>query len=1306
MRPFTLLSNGTYHVDVDGDGCGRSRHGSVALTRWREDRQGDGGGIHLYLRDAESRDVWSATRRPLSDRTTADTIRFDAVSATFMRAHGDLETRLTLAVDAEQAFELRRLEILNRSTRRRTIGVTSCAELVLAPAATDAAHLAFSKLFVETAIDRTLRAVLATRRPSSAEEPRGWLFHTAVAAAGSGSAADLSFETDRMAFLGRGRDDRHPRALGGDGPLGGHEGPVLDAIAALRLPLVLDSGAACTLDFFTGYGTTRDSCEALARKVHERGAGERVLARKDDYRAATLARLGLTVDEGRAFERLAAAILVADPACRGKPEEIAANRRGQSGLWGFGISGDLPLVVVRLAADDGPELVTRMARAHACWRAFGVQTEMAMIGPGAAATPERQRAWLDALRASPAADMLDKPGGVFLRTDRLLDEGDRHLLAAAARVVIDRTTRLDEAGTDGAGRASSASPSRTASSASASDSAPASASRRGSAPDEPTTWDDSEDHAPIAGLVFENGFGGFSEALDEYVVTTTAETPTPAPWINVIANACFGTLVSESGSASTWSENSHEFRLTPWSNDPVADPNTEAFYVRDDASGTIWSPTLQPTRGRGTYTARHGFGCSRFEHVEHGIDSSLAIFVAADAPLKFSALTLRNRSGRARRLSVTGYIEWVLGDERAKTAMHVVTELDAATGALFARNRYNTDFADRIAFFDVDREGFGPVEASGDRADFIGPDGSLAQPAAVVAGRLGGEVGAALDPCAALRVAFDLEAGAERTVVFRLGAGRSVEEVVERVRLWRGAETAARELAVVRAYWQARLGAVAVRTPDKAVNALANGWLVYQLIVSRLWGRTAFYQSSGAFGFRDQLQDVLALVHAAPELTREHLLLAASRQFVEGDVQHWWHPPVGKGIRTRCSDDYLWLPFVLARYVEATGDRAVLDETVGFLASAPLADGELSRYEQPAAAAESASLYEHAVRALRHGMRYGARGLPLMGTGDWNDGMNLVGAGGRGESVWLAFFLIAALRGFSPLAHERGDNAFAAQCEAEAVRLAANLEANGWDGAWYRRAWFDDGSVLGSAASRECRIDSIAQSWSVLSGAAPPERAVRAMESVHEHLVRARERLVLLLTPPFDTSTPSPGYIQGYVPGVRENGGQYTHAAVWAAMAYAALGDGKRAWALFALLDPIGHGDSAERVATYKVEPYVVAGDVYAAPPHVGRGGWTWYTGSAGWMYQLLVGSLLGVRRQGQRLFVEPLLPRNWPGFELTYRHAASSYRIRCRRGAAGEAAGVRIDGAASADGSIALVDDGRAVEVEIVLKQDGNPRH
>jgi cellobiose phosphorylase len=628
----------------------------------------------------------------------------------------------------------------------------------------------------------------------------------------------------------------------------------------------------------------------------------------------------------------------------------------------------------------------------------------------------------------------------------------------------------------------------------------------------------------------------------------------------------------------------------------------------------------------------------------------------------------------------------------------VTTEIDSRNAALYARNPYNNEFPDWVGFFDVDE----PTRTvSGDRTEFLGRNGTLRDPAAMYRTRLSGKVGAGLDPCAAIQVAFDLADGQEREIIFRLGAASNADAAGPLVQRFRGTAVARETLETVVQHWRHTLGAVQVETPDAALNVMTNGWLVYQTMACRLWARSGYYQSGGAYGFRDQLQDVMALLHAEPRLVRAQIVLCASRQFVEGDVQHWWHPTSGRGVRTHCSDDYLWLPLATCRYVLTTGDTSILDETAHFLEGRPVNVEDDSYYDLPGRSDESATVYQHCVRAILHGLRFGQHGLPLIGSGDWNDGMNLVGRHGKGESVWLAFFLYHVLGEFTRVARLCGDPSFAERCETEAKQLRLRIEQNAWDGEWYRRAYFDDGSPLGSMTNPECQIDSVSQSWSVLSGAGDSERSRRAMNAVYARLVRRDHALIQLLDPPFDTSDLDPGYIRGYVPGVRENGGQYTHGAIWTAMAFAALGDSARAWELMEMINPVNHARTREGVATYKVEPYVIAADVYAFAPHTGRGGWTWYTGSAGWMYRLVVESLLGLRLEMDRLHFAPCLPAEWKEFKLHYRYRETYYHITMRRPETEsdeeiDASSVTIDGVTQDGTFIVLVDDRREHRVEV----------
>jgi cyclic beta-1,2-glucan synthetase len=1262
-----LFSNGRYHVMITNSGSGYSRWKDITVTRWREDVTCDNWGTFCYIRDVGNKTFWSAAYQPSLKKSNSYEAAFAQGRADFRSTNNDIETHTEIVVSPEDDIEMRRFTLTNQSDVRRTLDVTSYAEVVIAPAAADAAHATFSDLFVQTEIVPQQNAIICTRRPRSAEEKTPWMFH--LMKVHDQGIEDISYETSRMKFIGHGNTIANPDAIRTPGPLSGSQGPVLDPIVAIRYVVTLGPGQSVVVNMITGMAETRDICQNLIEKYQDKHHQDRVFEMAWTHNQVVLRQINANEAEAQLYSRIAGSVIFTNPVLRGDPSVLIQNRRGQSGLWPYSISGDLPIVLLRVEEDTSINLVRQMVQMHSFWRMKGLATDLVILNESHGGYRQiLQNQISDLVAAQPA----DQRGAIYVRSADQISNEDRMLFQTVARVII--------AGSRGtlADHINRRQPVRNM--------APL---IKYMPPDRLTITP----IVPSEDLVFFNGIGGFAPGGSEYVIVINGKRLPPAPWVNVLANPDFGAIISECGQSYTWSENAHEFRLTPWGNDPVSDTGGEVFYLRDEDNGYFWSPTPLPRGGQSGYKVRQGFGYSVFEHTEAGIHSEMWVYVDIQEAIKFVVLKVKNVSGAARKLSATGYVEWVLGELRQKSAMYIVTEMDSDTGALLAKNPYSAEFADCMAFFDVDDS---QRTFTTDRNEFIGRNGTLRNPEAMSRTRLSGRLGAGLDPCAAIQVSFDLFDGQEREVIFKLGAGKNFDEMRKVAKQFKGAHQAHQALDNVKAYWAKTTGGLQIETPDPATNIMANGWLIYQTLACRLWARSGFYQSSGAFGFRDQLQDVMALMHIEPALARQQILLCASRQYKQGDVQHWWHPPIGRGVRTRMSDDFLWLPYVVCRYISMTGDSAILDAPVHFIEGRLLNPGEESYYELPVISSESATIYDHCVRAIKNGLQFGAHGLPLMGTGDWNDGMDRVGRYGKGESVWLAFFLYDILNRFKELAILRGDLDFEMQCDREAITLKENIDKNAWDGSWYRRAYFDDGTPLGSRENAECQIDSIAQSWPVLSGAGDPAKTSVAMDSAERWLVDNDNALIKLLHPPFDKSAIDPGYIKGYVPGVRENGGQYTHSAIWLIMALAKLKNAKRAWELLAMINPVNHGRTASEVAVYKVEPYVMAGDVYAVAPHTGRGGWSWYTGSAGWMYTLITESLLGIKVRGDKLCIGPCLPPEWTYITANYRYGNTQYHITMTQKHGQGETHISLDGAVQSGNSIPLTDDGRKHEVAI----------
>ncbi|MBL0163730.1 MAG: glycosyl transferase family 36 [Xanthomonadales bacterium] len=1210
---------------------------------------------------------------------------------------------LDVIVDGDRDAEVRRVTLVNHDERIRNIMLTSYAELVLGCMAADAAHPAFSKMFVETEWVAADGILLATRRHRTPDDPHVWAAH--VASVVDEDTKTIEFESDRARFIGRGRTLRNAIAMQPDCTLSNTAGCVLDPVLSLRRYVHVGAGASVRIEFWTCAAATREAALELARELTAEAAFGIAQASAARYLANESERLAIGKSATQRCQKFVHPLLYADPLWRASPMQIQAASGGAPILWAKGISGDRPIISMRIAKIADLDHVRDLLGAQRFWCGRRLDVDVVLLD----VTSSREEAPLQVALQALAKERIESlqaeregaVAAVFVLRDLDIDQGLRDGLAAVARVVLD-------AASSGMDRAVDSHDMRVQS-----EQIDAAGFRRPTLP-----LSNAADVTSGALLdrgskatEFDCGYGGFADRGRSYVITLDAERCTPMPWTNVIANPQFGFLATAEGGGHTFAVNSQQNPLTPWPNDPVSDAPHEILYLRDVDSGALWSATALPIRVPGaSYRIEHGRGYSRYAHSAHGIETELTQLVPIGDPIKLSRLRICNRSGRARRLSITAYVEWALGANGTTSAPYVVTQLNPATGALFARNAWRPEFGKRVAFADL-----GGLQSSwtGDRAEFLGDLGALDRPAALARDTaLSGRVGAALDPCAALQTTVDLAIDADVEIVFLLGQSESSMAAEALIMKYR-AISSELVLQEVVSFWDDMLDTVQVRTPDRAMDLMLNGWLLYQVLACRLWARTAYYQSSGAYGFRDQLQDVMALCVAKPGIARQHLLRASARQFVEGDVQHWWLPPSGQGIRTRITDDRIWLPYVVLHYLGVTGDAAVLDESAPFLEGKPLKDSENESFFQPGVSSQTGSVYEHCARALDSSLSLGAHGLPLFGTGDWNDGMNRVGSGGKGESVWLAWLLLDTIERFAPLALKRSDQTRVRRWKAFAATVKAAIETAGWDGEWYRRGYYDDGSPLGSSSNKECTIDTIAQSWSVMSGQADPAHSVSAMQAVDARLIDRRNKIALLFTPPFEHTEKEPGYIKGYPPGVRENGGQYTHGSLWSIFAWAGLGDGDKAGELFDILNPIRHADGPEAIERFKVEPYISCADVYSVEPLTGHGGWTWYSGSAGWLYRAGLEAILGFRPCGDHLLIDPCIPKTWPAFSIAYRYHSSHYTIEvenplgvCRGIARIELDGIPADSMTFVGTGVRLplTDDARAHHVRVVLGR--NERH
>ncbi len=1272
-----LLSNGKYQVMITNGGGGYSRWKQLSLNRWREDSVLDNYGNFCYIKDIASGKAWSNTFQPTLKEPDTYEALFSQGHVEFKRVDDDVETKTEIVVSPEDDIEIRRIRITNKANYSKDLEITSYTEVVIAEQAADEAHPAFSNLFVQTEILPEHKAIYCTRRPRSEDEVPPYIFH--LFHVQNIETTATSYETDRMRFIGRGKSVSHPLALETEN-LSGTEGAVLDPVMAIRHRITLRPNQTAIVDLVYGIGDNRESCRALMHKYKDQHLRKRAIELSWTHSQVLLRQLNCTESDVQLFNLIASSIVFNNRNLRADESVIRNNYRSQSGLWSHSISGDYPIILLHVTDADNMELVRQLTQAHAYWKIKGLIVDLIICNEDHGSYRQVLQDQISGLvhAATGATVQQSKLGSIFIKSIDQVSPEDRTLFESLAKIIVytNRGALTDQL---------------------------AKQINEKKLPVKLIPQHHPVKYKPFSittpdNLEFSNGRGGFCVEEQTYKIITDGEVSTPVPWVNILANPIFGTVVSETGAAYTWATNAHEYRITPWNNDTVNDICGEAFYLRDEDSGDFWSPAPFPVKTKSIYVTTHGLGLTKIEHAHTGIASSMCIHVHKNLPLKFMVFKFANHSGLLRRLSITGFMEIILGDVRSKSNMHILSERDVDTGALLFQNRYNASFANQVSFFAADQATSGFTT---DRTEFIGRNKSLRNPESMLRKGLSARVGAGRDTCAALQSSFSLEDGESVEISFMLGSTDSSSQAINFVNQFLAKGAIKQSLQDVCSYWKEMVSSVQVKTPDAAVNIMTNSWLLYQTIACRLFARSGFYQSGGAFGFRDQLQDVLAVMHADPSLARQQILLHASRQFEQGDVQHWWHPPENRGVRTRCSDDLLWLPYVTCRYLETTDDLEILDVNSQFLNTRELHEGEDSLYEMPQVSELTASLYQHCVLSIKRSLVFGVHGLPLIGSGDWNDGMDKVGHSGKGESVWLAFFLYNVLINFEKVARTKQDTTFANTCIQEAEQLKKNIETNAWDGDWYLRAWFDDGQPIGSAQNDECRIDAIAQSWSVLSDAGNQERKEKAMASLNKYLVKRDMKLIRLLTPAFDKSALNPGYIKGYVPGVRENGGQYSHAAIWAIMAFAKMGDRDKVYELVSMLLPINHSKDVASREVYKVEPYVMAADVYANKTHEGRGGWTWYTGSAGWMYKLILESLIGLERKGDYLHFKPCYPLSWPSVQIHYRYRSSMYHITVAQVSSPDSSSWQSDEDSGKGSAFKLIDDGieHNIAVQVLIK-------
>ncbi|MEW8956343.1 glucoamylase family protein, partial [Clostridium sp.] len=1273
-----VLSNGSYHTMINNSGSGFSKVKDMNLYRWSKDYVNDNKGMFIYLRDMSSSEYWSATFQPTKRESDKYHVDFTLHKAEFTNQYRGIESKLSVAVSNEENMEVRALTLENNTEEDKVIEITTYLEVTLSTQEADISHKAFSNLFIRTESFED-NVLLAYRRPRAKGQKKPYIFQKILFQGEKIGAVE--YETSRLNFIGRGNDEDNPRVMNREIPLENSEGTVIDPIFSQRIRMKIPKGEKVKAYVVIGSSESKEEAIDICNRYSSIEGCRGIFNGSYNNSLGELSYLGLKYKQASLYQMMASRILYTNKDIRRRETYIKSLNKHQKDLWSFGVSGDLPIVTLNIKDTSHVDIVRQCVQCHEYLNRRGVEFDLLVINEEEFSYDmPLQGSLFTIINKYSSASINNLRGKIFIQSyDNLKDEGIS-FIKAISTIYIDGKEEdaffsLLFKGEDNLTYNLRGLPKEVYNN---------SIIKEEVVEEMPLKWKrekymaeigesiwegnqgkssgSNEECYDIGRLKFFNGLGGFNEK-NHYVIVLKNNNNTPAPWINVISNKKFGFHISESGSSYTWYKNSRENKLTPWNNDFVSDTLGEALFLRDEENGEVFSITPKPLRGKEEYVVEHGFGFSKFSHMSNDIKGEITWFTPLDHSLKIGIVKLKNLQGNKRKISLTYYSNLILGVNEQGVHKTISTYYDEEGNFIYGKNPYSEKFGDTNCYLKI--IGGEDISYCGDREDFIGRGRNINSSMAMDIDRLNNKVGGGFDSILSYRTSVYIEGNEEKILTIVMGAEENIENIRNLLGSYSTIDFVSHKLNEVETHWRNLVGTFEVSTPDDSLNILANGWLLYQVISCRYYSRTAFYQSGGAYGYRDQLQDSLSIGLVDSNITRNQIRLNASRQYEEGDVQHWWHPVVDSGIRTRFSDDLLWLPYGVIDYINNTGDYSILEEEEYYLKDEPLAKGEDERYTLTNYSTKKGTIYEHCIKAIDRSLKLGEHGIPLMGCGDWNDGMSTVGNKGTGESVWLGWFLSYILKYFPDICKHMGDVEREEKYLKFREEILNNIEENAWDGAWYRRAYFDDGTPLGSIENEECSIDSLPQSWSIIAEGNNRERQIKAMKSVEDYLVNQLNGMILLLSPPFDSSKLEPGYIKGYVPGVRENGGQYTHAALWVIMAMAEIGNTERALELLNMINPINHTLTFKECEKYKVEPYVITADVYIKEPHGGRGGWSWYTGAASWTYKVILQSILGFQLvKGKGFTVNVNMPSSWNKYSITYRRNEKEiYNITVTRG-------------------------------------------